>query len=146
VTTPPPPPEANLIREKREAMIPRLSMREAARRAGISAPWWRMLETGIRRVKGQDFPERANAETLARMARVVGLTPAELHAAASASETPQDAGRIRDAAEILARLQPDEARTEAERMAHAVPGLSDRQRRLLTEAVEEDIRRIRGGT
>jgi hypothetical protein len=57
-------------------------MREAARRAQISPAWWRMIETGVRRVARQDFPERANDETLARMAQVVGATPAELRDAA----------------------------------------------------------------
>lgn len=92
-TTPQPPAEAVLIRERRLAIVPHLSMREAARRAGISSPWWRVLETGVRRVKKQDFPESANEETLARMAQVVGVTPEELRAA----------GRP-DAAAILEKL------------------------------------------
>lgn len=73
-----PPPEAQLIGDRRRSRMPKLSMREAARRAGISPAYWRMLETGVRRVKGQEFPERASDETLAKMAYVVGVEPGEL--------------------------------------------------------------------
>jgi transcriptional regulator with XRE-family HTH domain len=120
VTTPPtPPPEAQLIRKRREEQVPRLSMREAARRAGISAPWWRMIETGIRRVKGQDFPETGNPETLARMARAVGATSAELAAA----------GRP-DAAAILERL-PDDPLAGLAESVQGASGLTDRQKQAL---------------
>jgi hypothetical protein len=122
MTSPTPPPEARLIRERRENTVPRLSMREAARRAAISAPWWRMIETGIRRVQGQDFPERANDSTLAQMALVVGVTPAELI----------EAGRS-DAARLLAKLleaPTDGLATLAADVANA-RGLTERQKQEL---------------
>jgi hypothetical protein len=130
-TAPQQPPEMALIRRRREDRVPHLSMREAARRAGISSPWWRVLETGIRRVKGQDFPETANAETLARMALVVGATEQEL----------RDTGRA-DAAEKLAKLiaaGPDPVEQIAEVIRQS-SDFSDRQKRYLTDLLERDTR------
>jgi|SRR5579859_1321662 len=131
MTTPHQPPEMAVIRRRREDRVPRLSMREAARRAGISSPWWRVLETGIRRVKGQSFPETANAETLARMALVVGATTAEL----------EQAGRP-DAAGKLAKLiaaGPD----PIDQIAKAIDqssDFSDRQKRYLSDLLKRESR------
>lgn len=69
-----PAPEAKLIRDHREKR--ELSRREAARRAGISEGSWRRSE-GDRDVV-------RTAETIARMAMAVGVTPAELVAAGRA--------------------------------------------------------------
>lgn len=106
-------------------------MREAARRAHISSAWWRVLETSTRRVKGQDFTERANAETLARMALVVGAVPAEL----------AEAGRP-DAAVKLARLI-EAGPSHGERLAEAIRqsrDLSAEQKSYLTGLLERDTR------
>jgi len=65
-------PESKLIRDKREAMFPKVSMREAARRAGIPEATWRQAENGAHR------PRR---EHLARMALAVEASPAELEQA-----------------------------------------------------------------
>lgn len=61
------PPESELIRDKREAMG--ISMREAARRAGMPEATWRQAENGAHR------PRR---EHLAHMALTVEASPAEL--------------------------------------------------------------------
>ena len=90
-----PPPEAALIAARLAARVPHMSRREAARRAGISETRWRQIENGIIRVRGADYPEVAPAGTLARIALVVGITPAEL----------ESAGRP-DAAAELAQLPP----------------------------------------
>jgi transcriptional regulator with XRE-family HTH domain len=75
------PPEAKLIASARQALVPRVSMRQAAERAGISPTRWRQLEAGVIRVRGKDYPEVAPAETLARMALAVGVSPSSLVAA-----------------------------------------------------------------
>ena len=82
----------------------------------------------MRRVKGQDFPERANAETLARMAQTVGATAAELTAAGRA-----------DAAAILERLpaNPHLQLAIDVRNAH---GLTERQKRALLELISRDAK------
>ena len=126
---PQPPPEAALIAERRDAMIPRLSMRQAAQRMGVpfSAARWRQLESGIRRVGGTDFPETGPAETIARMARVVGITPVEL----------TNCGRL-DAAHVLAALPPpeqspatiDDLREIVRRQAEALDQQEQRIRKL----------------
>lgn len=120
-----------VIRRHREDRVPHLSMREAARRAGISSPWWRVLETGIRRVKGQNFAEKANAETLARMASVVGVVPAEL----------VEAGRPDAAAKLAILLEAGPS--PADRMAEAIQrsrDLSADQKAYLTSLLERDTR------
>src|SRR5580698_9219698 len=111
-----PRPEALLITEMREKP-PHMSMSEAARRAELSLTRWRQLENGFRPFKGTNYPEVAPAQTLAKMARVVGATPEQL----------RDAGR------------PDAA-GELEAMARAVEGdgqFSDRQRQKLAARVRE---------
>ena len=95
-TKPKQPPEAALIARKREE-APRLSRRAAAARAGISEARWRQLEDGYRTFRGQQFAEVAPAPILARMARAVGVTPAEL----------EDAARPDAAAELVALPPPD---------------------------------------
>lgn len=121
MTSPPPPPEAELIAAKRTAQIPHLSMREAARRARISPTRWRQLETGRMRIKGQEFAEIAPAETLARMAQTVGATPTEL----------TEAGRA-DAAAILEQLPADPMAQLVIDLQNA-SGLTGRQKRALLE-------------
>jgi hypothetical protein len=75
----------------------KLSAREAARRAGISEGRWRQIAGGYQVVSaGVYAPVRGPAETLARMAAVVGVTPAQL----------TEAGRP-DAARALASSGPD---------------------------------------
>lgn len=132
-----PPPEAVLIATKRDGAVPRLSMREAARLAGISATRWRQLEAGTIRVKGTDYPEKAPAETLALMAQAVGATPEEL----------RTSGRD-DAAAILVKIlavEPDAARnrSDASRMVDTISGLSRRQRETLEARIAEDLDQIR---
>jgi transcriptional regulator with XRE-family HTH domain len=78
-----PPPESQLIRQHRERLG--LSVREAARRAGISEGSWRRTEGPGRKTR--------TAATVAAMAAAVGATPPELEAR----------GRP-DAAVILARI------------------------------------------
>lgn len=84
-----PPPEAELIRERREAMIPRLSHRKAAERAAalgkttFSTATWQKIETG---------QYSGGKDRIVLMAMVVGVTPDEL----------EETGRP-DAARLLRR-------------------------------------------
>ncbi|MGO9083176.1 MAG: helix-turn-helix domain-containing protein [Streptosporangiaceae bacterium] len=104
------PPEAELIRTRREAADPGLSRRQAAARAGISPPQWSDVERGSKKAgSGVVVPVQATAGTLARMARAVGATADELAAA----------GR-EDAASQLRALDTD--RDLRQRIA-AIPGL-----------------------
>jgi transcriptional regulator with XRE-family HTH domain len=85
VTTPEPPPEARLISELREAIVPKLSMREAARLAGMSASLWTQYEQGYRKVTpAVTIPVTATDDKLASMALVVGATPGQLREAGRA--------------------------------------------------------------
>jgi transcriptional regulator with XRE-family HTH domain len=105
MTAPQPPPEAALIRQRREDIVPKLGRAEAARRTGghLSESRWRQLENGYRVTAAGREPQTAPAETLARMAQVVGVTPAEL----------ESRGRG-DAARILGVLLAQEPAPEAE--------------------------------
>lgn len=73
-----------------------LSVREAAAEVGMSEGRWYQIVRGYQTIsKGVYAPVRGPAETLARMAKVVGVTPEQL----------EEAGRD-DAAEELRALQP----------------------------------------
>ncbi len=73
-----------------------ISAREAARRAGLSEGRWRQITGGYQVVSPGVYAQvRGPAGTLAKMAAVVGVTPAQLRAA----------GR-EDAAKILADRKP----------------------------------------
>jgi transcriptional regulator with XRE-family HTH domain len=96
-----------------------LSAREAARRAGISEGRWRQITGGYQVVSPGVYAQvRGPAATLAKMAAVAGVTPAQLRAA----------GR-EDAAAELARQQ---GRAPAEEMLERVRALdTDQARELL---------------
>lgn len=71
------PPEGRLIAAATKRMD--LSIREAARRAGISYGRWRQITSGVQNVSpGSYAAVHAPARTLAKMARVVGVTPEQL--------------------------------------------------------------------
>lgn len=63
-----------LIDEARDALRPKVSQNEAARRAGITGTHWRQI------VKGQAgaMASQRGIERLARMAQVAGVTPLQL--------------------------------------------------------------------
>jgi hypothetical protein len=99
---PPPTPEGFLIRRMRETAVPRLSIRAAASRVGISPETWGSVERGYRysrtggpyawEVSYRQFS--APAATVAKMANAVGLTPERLAAE----------GQRPDAAEVLSEI------------------------------------------
>ncbi len=91
--SPPPPPEVAVIESRRKSSG--LSIRRAAERAGLSDTRWRQITAGHQIVApGNRVPVRAPADTLARMAAVVGASGQEL----------AESGR-EDAAEALADLR-----------------------------------------
>jgi hypothetical protein len=94
-TPPDPPPEGVLIESARRDA--ELSVRESARRAGISEGWWRQVVKGSQSVPGGAYvPVRGvPAKTIAKMATAVGLSPERMEAE----------GRRPDAAAQM-RLQP----------------------------------------
>jgi transcriptional regulator with XRE-family HTH domain len=112
---PEPPPWGALITDSlRQAG---LSAREAARRAGISEGRWRQITSGYQVVSaGVYAPVRGPAATLARMAAVVGVTPAQLRQAGRADAAKAlGAAPVQTAAddEVLQRVRQmdqDEAR------------------------------------
>lgn len=90
---PEPPPWGRLITQalQRSGM----SARKAAKKAGMSDGRWRQITSGYQNVSaGVYAPVRGPAETIARMAQVVGLTPGEL----------EKAGRPDAAEELRARI------------------------------------------
>ena len=74
---PEPPPWGELITKALRGSG--LSARKAAQLAGLSDGRWRQIVTGYQNVStGVYAPVRGPAETLARMAKVVGVTPDQL--------------------------------------------------------------------
>lgn len=102
--------EAKLIRRSRESVAPPLSRRQAAAKAGISPSQWSDIERGHKQGgSGVTVPVQATAETLARMATIVGATADDL----------ASAGR-EDAARELRNLDRDQ---NLRRRMAAIPGL-----------------------
>lgn len=105
-----PPPEARLIQQRRDAADPPMSRRQAAATAGISVSQWSDVERGSKRAgQGTVIPVKATAQTLARMAQVVGATTDDLTAV----------GRT-DAASQLQNFERDQG---IQQRLSSVPGL-----------------------
>lgn len=106
-----------------------LSAREAARRAGLSEGRWRQITSGYQVVSPGVYAQvRGPAATLARMAAVAGVTPAELRAA-----DRDDAAQVlqrQQAAEDLLRQQVERPHHE-EMLAHIRAMDTDQARELL---------------
>lgn len=99
---PPPTAEGKLIRQARDLAIPRLSIRAAAARVGMSPEQWGNIERGYRYAKqNSGAPRRfsAPATTIAKMAAAVGVT----------AEQMETEGQRPDAAGVLAEMQRREA-------------------------------------
>lgn len=126
-TLPEPPPEAQLIARLRGEM--RLSVREAARRAGIGVATWTQNEQAYRRVApGMAIRIRATDDKLAAMALVVGAAPGQL----------REAGRD-GAAAILARLidaAPDPVAQMVEKI-RASSEFTEGQKRAMIRALHD---------
>ena len=89
------PPEGKLLADAAARM--NLSIREAARRAGISYGRWRQITSGYQNVSPGSYAKvHAPARTLARMARAVGVT----------AEQMETEGQRADAAEFMLREVP----------------------------------------
>lgn len=123
-----PPPEGRIIEDARERR--RLSQNKAADRAGLSGTRWRQIVTGVASGgKGIQIPVHGRAETLARMAQVVGVTPEQL----------ADAGR-EDAAEELRELAPPEGRKRSP--VEMQRELRDRLDRILSDGDPGDVQAL----
>lgn len=82
------PPEGRLIADAADHM--NLSIRAAARQAGISYGRWRQIVMGYQNVSPGSFaPVRAPARTLARMAAVVGVTPEQMETQGQRSDAAE---------------------------------------------------------
>lgn len=136
-------PEGRLIATAQAQRRPKLSNREAASRVPMSEGHWRAVVSGSRSVgKGIWVPVRAPAETLARMAQVVGVTAEQL----------VEAGRDDAAAELL-ELPPlgSEREPTVQELTVQLRELrewfeSDRERnRQVVERLQREIDRLRHG-
>lgn len=140
--TPSQPPEARVIDAAQKAAVPKLSIRKAAERAGISEGRWRQIVKGYQGTGTGRLPVVAPDETIARMALAVGVTDSQL----------DEAGRP-EAAEVLRQLlatseQPDVELTQVStdrllsEIRRRIEGVSDAveataQQDAQDEAVEE---------
>lgn len=125
---PPAPPEAELLRRARLGNRPKLSIRAAARLAGVSEVRWRQIEAGYETRGDVAIPARATDGTLAHMAAAVDVSPQQL----------TDAGR-EDAALVLVEILRHGSRAsagagtagDAEIHLRRTPGASEAQANLL---------------
>src|ERR1700749_366507 len=89
------PPEAEVIRLARKASGMTAEDAAAASKThdplgkGVSATYWRDVERGYGGRRGRRVPARASDRTLAAMARVIGIRPAQLTEAGR-----EDAARV----------------------------------------------------
>ncbi len=105
-----------------------ISAREAARRAGLSEGRWRQITGGYQVVSPGIYAEvRGPAATVARMAAVAGVTPAQLRAA----------GRD-DAAKVLATQRDRKQETGAE-MLERVRAMDTEQARELLVTIAQQL-------
>lgn len=140
---PSPPAEATLIATAQKSS--RLSNRKAAKKAGMSEGRWRQIIQGYQTVSGVHVPVSAPAETLARMAQVVGATPDQLVEAGR-----DDAAEALDARSPIDGPQSDDSSTVAQletRVARLEQELAERERAQRSDYPEDPlIRLIEGDT
>ena len=100
---PPARPEGPLIRLARQAAG--LTIPDAVRRSGVSKARWSTVESGYESRDGEPRLVKAKADTIARMARAVDLSPERL----------ESEGERADAAQILREIlsRPQESPAEA---------------------------------
>jgi len=82
------PPHGKLIEDARQHA--KLSIREAARRAGISGNWWSAVVSGSQ----NGVPANGSPATVAAMARVVGVTPDQLETQGNNADAARELRRI----------------------------------------------------
>ncbi|MEW2631581.1 hypothetical protein AB0903_07970 [Streptomyces sp. NPDC048389] len=111
-----------------------MSARKAASQAGLSDARWRQIVSGYQSVSGAFVPVRAPAETLARMAQVVGVSAEEL----------TEAGR-EDAAQELAKMRKPSAATSSYASDPTIDAIATLLATLPPEAQDEVLRRIGRG-
>lgn len=146
---PAPPPEGTLITESLKRK--HLSVRKAAKQAGISEGWWRQVVRGYQTLSGGGYGKvKGPDETVARMALVAGVTPEQLSQAgrdtaaqelelllaqAPADEpdqvTPEDPEALRERMirAALEGLTPDEVSKVLRRVEEKVQSSSPQQQR-----------------
>ncbi|MFI5629133.1 hypothetical protein ACIA8E_07095 [Streptomyces sp. NPDC051664] len=127
---PDPPLEAALIAAALKKA--RMSARKAAGLAGLSDARWRQIVSGYQSVSGSYVAVRAPADTLARMAQVVGVTSNEL----------RNAGREDAAAELEELGAPPAPRSPAGPYAPPLDAVTAIMAALTPEEQEEVIRRL----
>lgn len=124
---PAPPPEGRLIAEAADRLD--LSIREAARRAGLSYGRWRQITAGYQNVSPGEYAiVRAPAKTIAKMARVVGVTSGQLAAVgrADAAEVLEETPRREEPAlDTLPLLLPEPVSLDARRAARQMKAVVD---------------------
>jgi hypothetical protein len=128
-----PTPEGDLIRRARERTIPKISIRAASARIGISPEHWGNIERGYKSVSSAEPPRRlqpASAALIAKMARVVGISPEQMESEGQRPDAAE-AMRTRLAAPALLRQARDD---------DSVLGLAPR----MAEAVEQPMADIAG--
>lgn len=137
-----PPAEAKLIRERRENMVPRMSVRRAANQAEkasgetFSEATWRKIESGT---------YEGPADRIVLMALVVGVTADELDAAGrpdAARLLRQEIRRRADADPALTGIDPGATPEKVIQMIfraleqiREAPGLTDDQKRKLESSL-----------
>lgn len=133
-----PPPEGELITTALKRIRPKLSVREAARRAGISEGWWRQVVRGYQPLKGGGrAPMTGSAETVAAMAQVVGVTPEQLEAASRTDAAEELRAMAAHSGDVMNRAEA--MMDENERLIAEILALPPREQQTAKAAVKAVI-------
>lgn len=116
----------------------KLSQNAAAERAGTSGTTWRRVVKGLARFGGHDVPHDGAADTVARMARIVGLTPEQLEE----HGRPDAAAELRDILRAVAAASEPSVADLAERLTELERANAEQARvNAETARVNEETRR-----
>jgi hypothetical protein len=108
---------ADVIDEARQLAVPRVSIRQAAKLAGMSDAWWAASVRGERKIApGQSIDVVPPDDTLVRMARAVGVEqqvrelldmPAASNESQAPAVNPRVAALVAELEDLLERLRAE---------------------------------------
>lgn len=135
-------PEGDLIRRARERAVPKLSIRAASARIGISPEHWGNIERGYRSVGADEPPRRLDTSPalIAKMAIAVGLTAGQIE---NEGQRPDAAKEMREIVRDGVPVTPPSPARPAHREVD-FGGATDRDREALRPYVQEILRAAYG--
>lgn len=111
-------PLGELFETARQAKRPKLSQNAVAKAARTSSTTYRRVIAGVSRFGGQDIPFEGSAETVARIALVLGVTPEQLEEVGRA-EVAQELRLLREGEPAARDRQVEQAEADLDNARHS---------------------------